>query len=98
MMFALSLSVRQCIGCGICMDVCKPQALKMRVWHGRTVEGPRVAAALAGESDAAATLTWPYLAFPERCDACLRCVDECPVTALALQAAVPRERNLGSAA
>ena len=31
-------------------------------------------------------MTFPYLAYPHLCDGCMFCVDECPVSALQLQA------------
>jgi len=87
-MFTLELNARQCLCCGICMDVCRPGALRMRTWRGRTVEGPRLPGEANGQSGEvrAAPMTFPYLAHPERCDGCGECVAQCPVTVLTLAA------------
>jgi hypothetical protein len=38
-MFELRLQSKECISCGICMDVCRPKAVGMRQWRGKRVEG-----------------------------------------------------------
>lgn len=77
-MFELKLNARQCICCGICMDVCRPAAISMRLWRGRRVEGNLVATE---------AMSFPYLAQPVRCDGCMECANQCPVSALSVSAA-----------
>lgn len=86
-MFAVRLDAKQCISCGICMDVCAPKALGMRMWRGRTVEGACLVRRRGngGHADPAAG-TFPYMAGRERCDGCLECVRECPVEAILVYA------------
>ena len=88
-MYELRLDAKQCISCGICMDVCKPGAMEMRHWHSRTVEGPYLSYLVLRmkrnrEEPPVAMMSFPYLARPEQCDGCMDCVRECPVSSLAL--------------
>jgi ferredoxin len=89
-MYSLRLHGKECIGCGICMDVCGPQAIAMRSKSVRKIEGSRMTY-LRLESPgnrelAAAEMgTVPYLRFPALCNGCARCVTECPISALELQ-------------
>lgn len=86
-MFRLKLDARQCISCGICMDVCPPRAMGMRPHRGKTVEGPsRVLwyVGLQGEREPLPMMTFPFLAVAAACDGCGLCMLECPVGALAL--------------
>lgn len=89
-MFRLRLNARLCISCGVCMDVCQPRAIDMRSNHIVGIEGA-VLSFLQLHSDGAPEkspermMTFPFLAFPERCDGCLLCVKECPVDALELR-------------
>jgi ferredoxin len=77
------LDARQCISCGICLDVCLPGALDMRIWRGPAVEGRT-------REPAAGAMTFPYLSHPERCDGCLICMRECPTDALVIGEAPTR--------
>jgi len=79
-MVKLILRARDCISCGICMDVCAPGALEMRAFRRIGVEGaPRSA------SDPVAEMgTFPFLQDAGLCDGCLLCVEQCPVEALSL--------------
>ncbi len=93
-MYELGLDAKQCVSCGICMDVCRPGAMGMRRWRSRTVEGPALSYLRLGtkhnqEKPPAVMMSFPYLAWPERCDGCMDCVRECPVSALALAARNP---------
>jgi ferredoxin len=81
--FQLKLNGQLCVSCGICMDVCAPRAIDMRVHRAAKVEGnarPRGEA----ERPAEEMMTFPYLASPQRCTGCADCVRECPVNALEL--------------
>lgn len=87
--YELRVEAKQCVCCGICMDVCQPGAMGMRRWNSRTVEGAhlsylRLRTKRNPEIPPAGMMTFPYLARPERCDGCMDCVQECPVTALSL--------------
>jgi ferredoxin len=86
-MFQLKLMGRSCISCGICMDVCGPRAIAMRVYKGMAVEGlsPTYLAGLGvSEAPPQPMTSLPYLAAPDRCDGCGDCVDQCPAIALTL--------------
>jgi ferredoxin len=89
-MFSLRLTGRECISCGICMDVCAPKAISMRTKWPRTPEGSRLTY-LHLQSDrnrevvTMAMGTFPYLALPALCDGCARCTAECPTQALELR-------------
>jgi ferredoxin len=85
-MFKLRLNARHCISCGICVDVCTPGALAMRRNSSRHIEGSVFSYLLLPNETPVETFeTFPYLAFPERCDGCLACVVECPVESLDLR-------------
>jgi len=91
-MYRLRLTASLCVSCGICQDVCAPDAIAMRVHGAANVEGSVQAHLLLPASRGAERPpepmgTFPYLARPERCDGCDACVRECPVGALTLFAA-----------
>ncbi len=96
-MYSLQLNARKCICCGICFDACDRQALGMRLWKARSIEGVVLSYAFLGsrgnrEPAPLQTETFPYLQHAERCDGCAACVRECPAAALDLQQdAVPQE-------
>lgn len=88
-MFSLKLEGKECIACGICMDVCKPHAIGMRLNKSRSVEGDTLTFVLLEtlhnwEMPPQPKMTFPYLAQPEFCDGCGDCVKECPISALVL--------------
>ena len=85
-MFRLKLG-KGCISCGICMDICPPKAINMRIHIGRTLEGSALANLdLNGFSNGECTpepmMTFPYMAHPVLCDGCMVCVKECPTGAI----------------
>lgn len=88
-MFRLRLKAKDCISCGICMDVCQPRAISMRTRNIRSVEGPQLSCLRLGpfgqgEGGAEQLMTFPYLSRPDLCDGCRLCVRECPCVALEL--------------
>lgn len=91
-MFQINVSGRDCICCGICMDVCSPRAIAMKTHKARTVEGAPSYPALGGPANPERApepmMTVPYLAAPERCDGCGQCQAQCPTDALTLIARV----------
>jgi ferredoxin len=89
-MFKLRLNAKQCISCGVCMDVCPPQAIEMRISKARRVEGERLSYLwLPGHGDEETLpedmMTFPFLAHTHLCDGCMQCIQECPVMALEVQ-------------
>ena len=89
-MFRLKLNAKSCISCGICMDVCTPHAIAMGTSISKSVEGRNLTNLYLTTEDNVEKLpeqmmTFPYLAYPQLCDGCANCVNECPVTALELQ-------------
>jgi ferredoxin len=109
-MYRLKLNAKQCIGCGICMDVCLPQAIAMRINGSNRIEGEILTyLGLHGTHGAEQLprelMTFPFLFRPDRCDGCGLCVKECPVLALglsgeadlALQEMPEAERHMGRA-
>jgi ferredoxin len=83
----LKLNGRDCISCGICMDVCEVKAIEMRSKVTRRVEGNLMSYLLLKDPGIPNTpMTFPYLAYPENCDSCLLCVNQCPVQVLELLA------------
>lgn len=88
-MFKLRLRPHRCISCGICMDVCPPRAIDMRLNLSTGIEGSRLTIHHLEEVGAIAVaeqrmMTFPFMSFPDRCDGCMLCVHECPVEALIL--------------
>ena len=89
-MFNLKLKSKNCISCGICMDVCKPHAIEMRLNSSDKIEGDNLAYIFLHCKDnievlPTQTMTFPFLAFPKLCDGCRDCVAQCPAVALDLQ-------------
>ncbi|MBI4428876.1 MAG: 4Fe-4S binding protein [Ignavibacteriales bacterium] len=89
-MFRLKLNAKLCISCGICMDVCQPLAIDMRVNILAKAEGDLLSylqlhSVRNRESFPEKMMTFPYLSRPSLCDGCMLCVNECPTTALELQ-------------
>lgn len=73
----IKLIVKDCISCGICMDVCLPGAINMRIHKGDTIEGFYNKSYLICRM-----MTFPYMANPDSCNMCMLCVEECPTTAM----------------
>ena len=87
-MFKLRVS-KQCISCGICMDVCKPRAIAMKFYKGQGVEGDQLTYLhFHGNSNSEIApekmMVFPFLVFPERCNGSMVCVNQCPTGALEL--------------
>jgi ferredoxin len=81
-MFRLKLDADRCVCCGICMDLCAPQAITMKPWQSVTVEGE---VRTCQTSVTTAKSSFPRMSRPELCDGCARCVEQCPVCALELR-------------
>ena len=97
----LRLNGKQCLACGICMDVCQRQAIAMRLARSRPVEGDALTFLLLqtahnAEMPPQPKGTFPYLAQPELCDGCGDCIAQCPTGALLL-AVVEGSRATGGA-
>lgn len=89
-MFSIRLLAKDCISCGICMDVCVPKAIAMRTTWSRSPEGKAFTYRFLDSRDLeelipVQMMTFPYLAHPELCDGCETCVDQCPVDSLKLE-------------
>ena len=100
-MFSLKLNGKSCISCGICMDVCRPGAIAMRTNQPKGVEGKTLSYLSLrspgnAEQMAEPMMTFPYLAYPDLCDGCALCVNECPTVALELRTDEMRLRGGGS--
>jgi NAD-dependent dihydropyrimidine dehydrogenase PreA subunit len=83
------LEGKECLACGICMDVCHTYAIAMRLDKSKPVEGDALTFVLLQtlhnlERPPQLKVTFPYLAQPEFCDGCGDCVKECPTNALVL--------------
>ncbi|HVB97840.1 MAG TPA: 4Fe-4S dicluster domain-containing protein [Candidatus Dormibacteraeota bacterium] len=88
-MFRLKLKGKECLACGICMDVCHRHAIALRPAKATPVEGDALTFLLLRtprnfETPLQPKGTFPYLAQPELCDGCGDCVKECPTGALLL--------------
>lgn len=87
-MFRINLNGRECISCGICMDVCAPRALGMKTHKARTMEGAMCYGHLASagnpERPPEPMMTFPFMAAAELCNGCGDCVAQCPTLALKL--------------
>lgn len=86
-MYRLKLNAGECISCGICMDVCLPNAIDMRVNKGSTIEGTElVYLTLNTETNTelppAKMMTFPFMCNGESCNGCMDCVKECPTSAI----------------
>ena len=97
-MFSLKLLAKDCISCGICMDVCDTKAIAMRITWPRSPEGKVLTHRLLWSGDQEKLslpqmMTFPYLARPELCDGCKMCVDQCPVNALELETRASASRQ-----
>ena len=86
-MYKLKLLVKDCISCGICMDVCIPGAIGMRINNGKTIEGdyknndsPNNYS--ENKFSHASMMTFPYMANPELCNNCMICSKECPTSVI----------------
>lgn len=79
----LKLIVKECISCGICMDVCVPGAINMRIHKGNTIEGNHLK--YQELNDYNQMMTYPFMEKAELCDGCMICVNECPTSAIELQ-------------
>jgi len=55
------------------MDVCLMEALEMRRYRGKAIEGDCLSEEM---------MTFPFMNYYESCNGCMICVDECPVEAL----------------
>jgi Pyruvate/2-oxoacid:ferredoxin oxidoreductase delta subunit len=89
-MFKLRLEARQCLCCGICMDVCTPRAIAMRSYKKFGLEGPTLSYLVLNsggnaELPPSVMSTFPYMAEADRCDGYMLCVSECPTSALDLR-------------
>ncbi len=98
-MYKLKLKAKECISCGICMDVCSPNAIDMRINTGRTIEGDKlVYITLNGKSNhellPAKMMTFPFMSKEESCNGCMDCVKECPTSAIEIERQHSWERNL----
>ena len=86
-MYKLKLIAKECISCGICMDVCIPKAIDMRIFKGNVIEGNvltylELNAHPKQEQAPVQMMTFPYMANYELCDGCIICVEECPTNAI----------------
>ena len=86
-MYRLKLNAKQCISCGICMDLCPSRAIGMRSRDTAGIEGSRGLELVLADRWAEAVTpvrkeTFPYLRTPDLCDGCALCARECPALAL----------------
>ncbi|MDP3683102.1 MAG: 4Fe-4S binding protein [Ignavibacteria bacterium] len=86
-MYKLKLTAKECISCGICMDVCLPKAIDMRVHRGNNIEGNTLFyLALNGNSNQVQVseqmMTFPFMVNAKLCDGCMECAEECPTNAI----------------
>jgi len=88
-MYRIKLNAKQCICCGICMDVCSPQVIAMRFhtlnrFQGENLTYVKLHSLNAPEQPPMEMMTFPYFIRPDQCDGCRLCVTECPVQAIEL--------------
>ncbi len=88
-MFRLRFEARQCLCCGICMDVCLPRAIDMHSYRRRGVEGDVLTYVMLDsqnnvEIPQREKTAFPFMAKAHVCDGCIQCVNECPTSALKL--------------
>ena len=86
-MYKLKLSSKDCISCGICMDVCQPKAIDMRIHRGKTIEGVNLTyiefdGSYNTDSVTEQMMTFPFMQNAGYCNGCMDCVNECPVHAI----------------
>jgi len=86
-MYILKLNAKNCISCAICMDICVPKAIGLRIHKGKTIEGNyftflELKNNFNEEHLPKQMMTFPFLAKPELCNGCMLCVEECPVSSI----------------
>lgn len=89
----LETSIQDCIGCGLCVDICPTHCLDLvdRETSPAMDMAPLLSKPLLKLIDFRADLnpsthaTQPILAREDQCIRCLRCVDQCPTHAIGLQ-------------
>lgn len=97
-MYRLKLNAKECISCGICMDVCLAKAIQMRIDKGKTIEGNNlVYLELNGKANLELSpeqmMTFPFMANVEHCDGCMICVYECPTSAINIENDIELKNN-----
>lgn len=86
-MYRLKLNAKDCISCGICMDVCLSKAIDMRIHRGKTIEGNYLLfLEFNGKTNKELLpekmITFPFLKNSKLCNGCMICVKECPTSAI----------------
>jgi NAD-dependent dihydropyrimidine dehydrogenase PreA subunit len=99
-MFSLKFLAKNCIACGICMDVCDAKAIAMHTTWPRSPEGKVLTYCLlrSREQDQPSTaqmMTFPYLARPVVCNGCEKCVNQCPVNSIVLESKGSAQERVG---
>lgn len=85
----LKLHAKDCLCCGICMDVCKPRAIEMKIAPEGSIAGTHLSYLTLDrkanrEKPKEPWTSYPFLASPSACDECMKCILECPSSALEL--------------
>ncbi|MGK9368380.1 ATP-binding protein [Melioribacter sp. Ez-97] len=88
-MYRLKLNAKDCVSCGICMDVCLTNAIDMRIHRGKTIEGNYLSYLEFNDKTNKELLpekmmTFPFMKNSELCNGCMVCVEECPTSAIAI--------------